>query len=71
MSPLLAVIVLETLEFSLEIARAPEGYLIEEFPSDCLNQAFNEGMGQGHIRYGLNLIDIENPEIGLLLAILE
>jgi hypothetical protein len=71
MNPLPVVILLETLEFSLEVARVPERHLIEEFLSDCPNQAFNGRMGQRQIRYRLNLIDIENPEIGLPLPILE
>jgi hypothetical protein len=35
MNPLPVVIILETLEFSMRMARVPEGDLIEEFPADC------------------------------------
>ena len=45
MNPLLVVIVLETIEFSLEVARGPEGNLIEEFSPNGSDQSFNEGVG--------------------------
>ncbi len=40
--------------------------MIEELAPYRANEPFDEGMRQRNVGYGFDLIDLQNPEIGLL-----
>ncbi len=57
MNPFMIVIVPKLLELSLEVDRIPEKDVIQELAANGPDQALDEGMGQGHIRDGLDFFD--------------
>ena len=59
------VILLECGELAFKGVGAPERNEVEEFPSDCSDEPFDERMRQGHVRHGLHLRYVEDPEIRL------
>lgn len=60
----LVVIVLEPFELPFEICARPEGDVIQECAANRADQTLDEGMGKRNIRHRLDLLGLENPEIG-------
>ena len=56
---------LEMIQFPRQVSGIPEEDLVKEFPTYTSDQPFNERMGHGHMREGLDFIDLENAKIGL------
>ena len=63
MRALEVVVAHEVGELSLEIGRRPEGHLVEELAPDGADEPLDEWMRQGHVRHGLDLPDLQDPEI--------
>ena len=59
------VVVLKRFELSREIRGVPERNLIQIVSTDRTDQALNEWVRQRHQRYGLDFVDVENPQIRL------
>ena len=55
------------IQFVRQVSGIPEEDLVKELPTEPSDQPFNERMGHGHIRGGLDLLDLQNTKIGLLL----
>ena len=55
-------------QFAFEVHSCPEQRAIQEFTSDRANESFHKGMGQRDIGYGFDLVDLEDPKIGLPLS---
>jgi hypothetical protein len=53
------------MELSLEIARIPERDEIEKLPPSGSDESLDEGMGEGDIRYSLQLLNLEDLKIRL------
>jgi hypothetical protein len=37
--------------------------MVEEFSPHRADQALHEWVGQGHMRYGLDFVDLQNPQV--------
>ena len=71
MTAMMVVIRLKLCEFLLQVSRIPEQCLIKKFTANRSDESLNEGMREWCIRDGLDLIDIQNPQIRLPLVIQE
>jgi hypothetical protein len=56
----MVVVLQERVEFSFKIQRLPEEDTVEVFTPYRSNQSLNEGMRNGGIRDGFNLLDPKN-----------
>ena len=54
----------ERFEFLVQVDRVPEEYAIEILASDGPNQAFDERMRDRRVRNRLDLLDIEDAQVG-------
>lgn len=64
MHPVGVVIVLKLFQLLLQIAFVPEKNLVQEFPPDGADEPFGEGMRQGCMGNGFDLLDLADPQIG-------
>lgn len=55
------VVLLEKKELSLKIASVPERNVIEELTADRPDQPLDERVRQGHVRHGLDGLDLQDP----------
>lgn len=58
------VIVLERIELRFQIGGIPEQDVVEILAADRSDQPFDEGMGDGHVRYRFDLLDAEDLQVG-------
>jgi tetratricopeptide (TPR) repeat protein len=63
MRALAIVIAHEVGELPLEVRRRPEGHLVEELASDGADEPLDERVRKRHLRHGLDLPDLQNPEV--------
>jgi len=56
--------ILEGRQFLFEISRRPEQDPVEGLPSKRADQPFDERMGQGHVRHGLDPGHLQHAEVG-------
>ena len=59
------VVNLELGKLAFQITGIPEQHLVEEFSPHRPDQALYKGVRQGHVRHGLDFIDLENPKVRL------
>ena len=59
----LVVVDLEVAKFSFKITGIPEQHLVEIFSPRRSDQALHEGVGPGHMRHGLDFVDLQNPQV--------
>ncbi len=71
MNTVLVVVVHERIEFSFKILRIPEEDLVKVFTTNGSDQSLNKGMRTRCIRDSLNLINVQNPQVGLPLVVQE
>src|SRR5881397_3817312 len=64
----MVVVPLEIEELHLQIRGRPEQGAVQTFAPHGANQPFNEGMGERHVRHGLDVPDVEDAQIRLPLA---
>src|SRR2546422_606195 len=64
----MVVVMLEIEELHLQIRGRPEQGAVQTFAPNGANQPFNEGMGERHVRHGLDFPDVEDAQIRLPLA---
>jgi len=57
------VVGLEVRQLPLQIPSIPERHLVQEFSPYCADQALHEGVRPGHVRYGLEFVDLQNSQI--------
>jgi len=62
------IVTLEIEELRLQIRRRPQQGAVQTFAPNGANQAFNEGMGERHVRHRLDFPDVEDAQIRLPLA---
>ena len=65
MRAMLVVVVLELGELPLEISRGPEQHAIQTFASYGPDQPFDDRVGTRHVRYRLDLPDVEDTQVRL------
>ncbi len=56
---------LEMIQFVRQVSGIPEKNLVNELPTYTSDQPFNEWMGHGHMREGLDFLNLQNAKIGL------
>jgi len=56
-------VVPERQELAFEVNGVPEQRLVEELSPDRSDEAFDEGMRDGSVGDGLDLLDIENAQV--------
>lgn len=66
MNAFLVVVGLESFQLPIKIHRIPEERTIEVFARNRPNQSLDEGMRHRSVRYGLDLPDLEDPQVGEL-----
>ena len=54
---------LEVGKFPFKITGIPEQYMVETFSPRRADQALHEGVGPGHMRHGLDCVDLQNPQV--------
>ena len=59
----LVVVGLEVGKFPFKITGIPEQHLVETFSPRRSDQALHEGVGPGHMRHGLDCVDLQNPQV--------
>jgi hypothetical protein len=52
-------------KLSFKITSVPERYLVQELAADRSDESFDEGVRERHVRHGLDLFDIEDPQVRL------
>ena len=57
------VVDLELAKLPFQITSIPEQHMVEEFSPHRADQALHEWVGQGHMRYGLDFVDLQNPQV--------
>jgi hypothetical protein len=57
------VVQLELGKLPFQIMAIPEQHLVEEFAPHRPDHALDERVRQRHVRYGLDLVDLENPKV--------
>ena len=65
MNTVLVVVLYERVEFSLKILSIPKEGVVKVFTTNRSDQSLNKGMRKRCIRDGLNLINVQNPQVGL------
>jgi len=65
MNTVLVVVVHERVEFSFKILGIPEEDMVQEFTTNRSDQSLHKGMRTRGIRDGLDLINVQNPQVGL------
>ena len=53
------------IQFARQVSGIPEEHLVNEFPTYTSDQPFNKRMGHGHMREGLDFLDLQYAKIGL------
>ena len=59
----LVVVGLEVAKFSFKITGIPEQHVVEIFSPRRADQALHEWVGPGHLRHGLDCVDLQNPQV--------
>ena len=54
---------LEVGKFPFKITGIPEQYMVETFSPRRADQALHEWVGPGHMRHGLDFVDLQNPQV--------
>ena len=54
---------LELGKFSVKITGIPEQYMVEKFSPRRPDQVLHEWVGPGHMRHGLDFVDLQNPQV--------
>ena len=65
MNTVLVVVVHERIEFSFKVLRIPKEDVVKVFTTNRPDQSLNKGMRTRCIRDGLDLINVQNPQVGL------
>jgi hypothetical protein len=65
MNTVLVVVLHERVEFSLKVLSIPKEGVVKKLTADGSDQSLNEGMRKRCIRDGLNLINVQNPQVGV------
>ena len=63
MTSCVVVIRLEVGQLPFEIPGISEQDVVEELAPHRPNQAFDEGVRQGHVWHGLDLVDLQDPQV--------
>ena len=57
------VVRLEVGQLPFQVPRIPEQHVVEKFSPYRPDQARYEGVGPGHVRHGLEFVDLQNPQV--------
>src|SRR3989442_7112466 len=63
MRSMAVIVTVEIEELHLQIRGRPEQSAVQTFAPNGANQPFNEGMGERHVRHGLDFPDVEDTQI--------
>ena len=59
----LVVVGLEVGKCPFKITGMPEQHMVEKFSPRRADQALHEWVGPGHMRHGLDCVDLQNPQV--------
>ncbi len=63
MAASLVIVRLELGKLAFQITGIPEQHSVEKFSADRPDQALHKWVGHGHMRQGLDFLDVQNPKV--------